>query len=45
VIEGGRVIETGRQDDLLAKGGVYALLYKTQFESAVLAAAADAAAE
>ncbi len=37
VIEGGKVIETGRQDDLLAKGGVYALLYKTQFESAVLA--------
>ncbi|MCW2285074.1 ATP-binding cassette subfamily B protein [Rhodoblastus acidophilus] len=45
VIEGGRVIETGRQDDLLAKGGVYALLYKTQFESAALASIAEAAAE
>ena len=44
VIEGGKVIETGRQDDLLAKGGVYALLYKTQFESAVLAGMADAEA-
>jgi len=43
VIEGGKVIETGRQDDLLAQGGVYALLYKTQFESAALASLADAA--
>jgi len=45
VIEGGKVIETGRQDDLLAKGGVYALLYKTQFESAALAGLVDAAAQ
>ncbi|SNB68648.1 ATP-binding cassette, subfamily B [Rhodoblastus acidophilus] len=43
VIESGKVIEMGRQDQLLAKGGVYALLHKTQFESAALLA--EAAAE
>jgi ATP-binding cassette subfamily B protein len=41
VIEAGRVIEMGRQSELLAKGGVYALLHKTQFE---LQPAAEAAA-
>ncbi len=44
VIEGGKVIETGRQDELLAKNGVYALLHKTQFELRALPAA-EAAAE
>ncbi|PPQ27264.1 ABC transporter ATP-binding protein [Rhodoblastus sphagnicola] len=43
VIEAGKVIESGGQDQLLAKGGVYALLYKSQFESAALLA--EAAAE
>ena len=45
VIEGGQVIESGRQDELLAKNGVYALLHRTQFERGLHLAAADAAAE
>jgi ATP-binding cassette subfamily B protein len=32
VIDNGHVVETGRQDELLAKDGVYALLHNTQFE-------------
>jgi ATP-binding cassette subfamily B protein len=44
VIEAGKVIETGPQDELLAKGGVYAMLHKTQFENAALAGLVDAAA-
>jgi ABC-type multidrug transport system fused ATPase/permease subunit len=31
VLDGGRLAEEGRHDDLLAKGGVYAGLYRTQF--------------
>lgn len=45
VIEGGRVVESGRQDDLLARNGVYALLHKTQFERSLLLASNDEAAE
>ena len=32
VVEGGRIIERGRHADLLATGGRYAELYRTQFE-------------
>ena len=45
VIEGGRVIESGRQDELLARDGVYGLLYKTQFERGLALATPGAAAE
>jgi ATP-binding cassette subfamily B protein len=32
VIDGGRVVEAGRHDELMAAGGLYAELYRTQFE-------------
>ncbi|MEV6984835.1 ABC transporter ATP-binding protein [Sphaerisporangium sp. NPDC051017] len=32
VVQDGRVVERGRHDDLLAQGGAYAELYRTQFE-------------
>jgi ATP-binding cassette subfamily B protein len=32
VVDEGRVVERGRHDDLLAAGGLYAELYRTQFE-------------
>jgi ATP-binding cassette, subfamily B, bacterial len=32
VVDEGRVVEQGRHDDLLAAGGLYAELYRTQFE-------------
>lgn len=31
VIDGGRITERGRHEDLLAAGGLYAELYRTQF--------------
>ena len=45
VIEAGHVVESGRQDELLARNGIYALLHRTQFERGLLAPASDAAAE
>jgi subfamily B ATP-binding cassette protein MsbA len=33
VVDEGRIAEEGRHDELLAKGGVYASLYRTQFGS------------
>jgi ATP-binding cassette subfamily B protein len=45
VIESGCVVESGRQDELLAKNGVYALLHRTQFERGLHAPATEAAAE
>jgi ATP-binding cassette subfamily B protein len=32
VIDGGRIVERGRHDELLAAGGLYSELYRTQFE-------------
>jgi ATP-binding cassette subfamily B protein len=33
VIDDGRVVESGKHDQLLAAGGLYAELYRTQFAS------------
>jgi ATP-binding cassette, subfamily B, bacterial len=44
VIDGGRVIEVGQHADLLASGGLYADLYRTQFARQQPVAASGAAA-
>ena len=36
VVNGGRVVESGRHDDLLRSGGLYAELYELQFHGAEL---------
>ena len=33
VVDGGRIVQRGRHDELLAEGGLYAELYRTQFAS------------
>jgi ATP-binding cassette subfamily B protein len=37
VIDGGRVVERGRHTELLARGGLYADLYRTQFAEQTIA--------
>ncbi len=34
VVDGGRVVQQGSHDELLASGGLYADLHRTQFASA-----------
>jgi ATP-binding cassette subfamily B protein len=41
VVDDGRIVETGRHDQLLAQGGVYADLYTTQFASQGLRSSED----
>jgi ABC-type multidrug transport system fused ATPase/permease subunit len=41
VYERGRIVERGRHDELLAAGGLYARLYREQFETPTGAAAAE----
>ncbi|MFC4064374.1 ABC transporter ATP-binding protein [Actinoplanes subglobosus] len=36
VLEKGRIVERGRHEDLVAAGGLYASLYRTQFTEAVI---------
>ena len=45
VVEGGRIVERGRHRDLLAAGGRYAELYRTQFERSGSSAAALSGAQ
>lgn len=44
VVEAGRIVERGTHDDLLADGGRYAELYRTQFEQPGMAETTEAAA-
>jgi ATP-binding cassette subfamily B protein len=37
VVAGGRIVERGRHNELVARGGLYADLYRTQFESQAVA--------
>ncbi|HEV2186219.1 MAG TPA: ABC transporter transmembrane domain-containing protein [Stellaceae bacterium] len=45
VIDGGRIVETGKHAQLLTRGGLYARLYETQFASADDAALIEAPSE
>jgi len=39
LVDGGRIVERGSHDELIARGGAYARLYAGQFESEIEPAA------
>jgi ATP-binding cassette, subfamily B, bacterial len=41
VIDEGRIVERGHHDELLVAGGLYAELYRTQFERQAVAGLED----
>jgi len=45
VMDSGRIVEIGRHDELLARGGAYARLYRAQLQGALPAGSAEAADE
>lgn len=42
VVDGGRIVDRGKHAELLARGGLYASLYRRQFDSAMAATDAEA---